>query len=85
MVKNFERMAALGALGVCGGVVVTYLALAWLATTTPVAAAPGATGGIDGITRNVIWIAALVPALIFILSHLAFAKQLKAGPSSLND
>ena len=85
MVKNFEKTAALGALGVCAGVVVTYLALAWLAKDTPVAAAPGATGGVDGITRNVIWIAALVPVVIFIWSHLAFAKQLKSGPSSLND
>ncbi len=85
MVKNFERMAALGALGVCGGVVATYLFLAWLSKTTPVAAAPGATGGVDGITRNVIWIAALVPVAIFLWSHLAFAKQLRGGPSSLND
>ena len=85
MVKNFEKMGALGALGVCAGVVVVYLGLAWLATTTPVAAAPGATGGIDSITRNVIWIAALVPVVIFVWSHLVFAKQLRAGPSSLND
>jgi hypothetical protein len=85
MVKNFEKMAALGALGVCGGVVATYLVLAWLAKNTPVAAAPGATGGIDNITRNVVWIAALVPVLIFLWSHLAFVKQLRGGPSSLND
>jgi hypothetical protein len=85
MVKNFERMAALGALGVCGGVVLTYLGLAWLAQASPVAAAPGATGGVDGITQNVIWIAALVPTVIFVWSHVAFAKQLHGGPSSLND
>jgi hypothetical protein len=82
---KLEKMAALGALGVCGGVVATYLLLAWLAMPTAFAAAPGATGGIDTITRNVIWIAALVPVAIFLWSHLAFAKQLRGGPSSLND
>jgi hypothetical protein len=66
-------------------VLATYALLAWLSKTTPVAAAPGATGGMDGITRNVIYIAALVPVVIFIWSHVVFAKQLKGGPSSLND
>ncbi|HYV99110.1 MAG TPA: hypothetical protein VE967_16760 [Gemmatimonadaceae bacterium] len=82
---KFERIASLGALGVCGGVLVTYLFLAWLGNSTTFAAAPGATGGIDHITRNVLWISAIVPTAIFIWSHLAFAKQLKGGASSLND
>jgi hypothetical protein len=85
MIKNPERLAPLGALGVCAGVTAVYLLLAWLSKTTPVAAAPGATGGIDSITRNVIYIAALVPVAIFLWSHLSFARQLKRGPTSLND
>ena len=85
MGKNFERMAALGALGVCAGVAAVYAGLWWLGRTTPFAGAPGATGGIDVITRNVLWIAALVPAAIFILSHLAFARQLSRGATTLNE
>lgn len=82
---RIERIAALGALGVCGGVVVTYAALAWLGVPTAFAGTPGATGGIDFINRNVLWIAALVPVSLFVISHLAMAKQLLRGPTSLND
>ena len=82
---KFERLAALGALGVCGGVTVTYAVLAWIGHTTAVAGTPGATGGIDFISRNVLWIAALVPVALFIVSHLAMAKQLMRGPSSLTE
>lgn len=85
MGQNFYKLAALGALGVCAGVLVVYAGLWWLGTTTPVAGAPGATGGIDSITRNVLWIAALVPTLLFLGTHLVFARQLVRGPSSLND
>ena len=79
---KFERMAALGALGVCGGVVAAYAALAWLVLPTAFAGRPGATGGIDLINRNVLWIAALVPVSLFIVSHLAMARQLLRGPKS---
>jgi hypothetical protein len=82
---KFERMAALGALGVCGGVLVVYAALAWVGNPTPLAGAPGATGGMDSISRWVLWIAALVPVAIFIGSHLVFARQLRRGPASLNE
>lgn len=82
---KFERMAALGALGACGGVALVYLLIAWSASLTPFAGVPGATGGIDRITRNVVWIAALVPVAIFVAMHLMFARQLQRGPSSLND
>jgi hypothetical protein len=82
---TFERIASLGALGVCGGVALTYAGIAWLGLTTPFGGAPGATGGIDTITRNVLWIAALVPATIFIWSHLAFARQLSRGPRTMNE
>ena len=82
---KFEQLAARGALGVCGGVALTYLVIAWSASLTPVAGVPGATGGMEPITRNVLWIAALVPAAIFIWSHVVFAKQLRGGPRSLND
>jgi len=82
---KFERIAALGALGVCGGVAATYALLAWLATPTAFAGVPGSTGGIDGITRTVIWVAALVPAAIFIVTHVAFAQQLRKGRTSLNE
>ena len=82
---KFERLAALGALGVCGGVTVTYAALAWIGHTTAVAGTPGTTGGIDFVSRNVLWIAALVPVSLFLVSHLAMAKQLMRGPSSLTE
>jgi hypothetical protein len=82
---KFERIAVLGALGVVGGVVATYLGLAWLVVPTAFAGVPGATGGIDGINRTVVWIAALVPVSLFVVSHLAFARQLHDGPKSLVD
>lgn len=85
MENKTNPMVAFGPIANAGAVVAIYLLLAWLAKPTAVAAAPGATGGIDHITRNVIYIAALVPVVIFVWSHLVFAKQLKAGPSSLND
>jgi uncharacterized membrane protein len=82
---KFERLAALGALGVCGGVSVVYLALVWIGHATAVAGTPGATGGIDHISRNVLWIAALVPVSLFIIGHLAMAKQLLRGSSTLTE
>ncbi|HKS06356.1 MAG TPA: hypothetical protein VJR92_08600 [Gemmatimonadaceae bacterium] len=83
--RKFEQLAARGALGVVGGVLLVYLGIAWSASLTPVAGVPGATGGMEPITRNVLWIAALVPVAIFVWSHVAFAKQLQRGPTSLND
>lgn len=78
-------MAALGALAVCGGVVLTYGLIWWLARTTPVGGAIGATGGIDVITRNVLWTCALVPTVLFVWSHVVFARQLNRGRTSLNE
>ena len=84
-IMKFERIAVLGALGVCGGVLATWAGLAWLRLPTKFGGTPGATGGIDSTTRYVLWIAALVPVALFVWSHLAFAKQLKEGPKSLID
>lgn len=85
MTPKAARLAALGALGVCGGILAAYLALAWVMVPTKVAGVPGATGGVDSINRYVLWVAALVPVSLFLWSHLAFAKQLRGGPKSLND
>ena len=82
---NLEKLAPLGALGAIGGAAAAYMLLAWLASMTAIAGAPGATGGVDAITRNVIYICWAVPVAIIIGSHFAFFKQLKKGPSSLND
>jgi hypothetical protein len=82
---RFERLAAVGALGVCGGVLVTYVALAWLGVPTAPSGSPGGTGGINSTTRYVLWVSALVPTALFVLSHLVFARQLTRGATSLND
>ena len=80
---KFERIAELGALGVCGGVIATYAGLAWIGLPTAFAGRPGATGGMDPIHRNVLWVAALVPVALFVVSHVWFAVQLRGGPKSL--
>jgi len=82
---NLEKLAPLGALGAIGGAAAAYAALTWIANTTAIAGAPGATGGMDVITRNVVWIGWMVPVAIIIGAHFAFFKQLKKGPTSLND
>jgi hypothetical protein len=79
---KFEKLAALGAIGACGGIAVVYAGLAWLGLPTAFAGVPGATGGIDPINRSVLWIAAAVPVSLFVIAHLGLAKQLFRGPSS---
>jgi hypothetical protein len=82
---NLEKLAPLGALGMMAGVAVVYAGLLWLSSTTAIGGAPGATGGVDTITRNVVYICWAIPAAIMIGAHFAFFKQLKKGPTSLND
>ena len=63
------RLAALGALAVCGGVALLTIGLAWLTRPTP-------TGGMDVTSAIVTWIAVGGTALAIIAVHLALARQL---------
>jgi hypothetical protein len=82
---NTEKLASLGALGVTGGTLAFYAFFLWITSTTPIAGVVGATGGVDAITRNVLAICCLVPVAIMAGAHFTFFRQLKKGPSSLND
>lgn len=82
---KLQRFAALGALAVCGGVVVVAALIAWLTKPTAVAGSPGATGGANTIQEVVLAVALFVPVALFLWTHLAFAKQLHDGPRSLNE
>ncbi len=82
---NIDKLASAGALAVTGGSLALYAAFLWLTRTTPVAGVPGATGGMDDITRNVVAICLLVPIAIMAAAHFVFFRQLRKGASSLND
>lgn len=71
---RFEKLAALGALGATGGLVLVYLLFVWLGIPRP------ATAGIDRTHGAVIWIAMGVLFVALIGVHLAIAHQLWHAP-----
>ncbi len=79
MNKDFEKTAAMGALGACAGVAALYLFMVVGARPTPTSGLPGNGGGIDPLTWTIFAIAALVPTSILIGSHYAFARDLQTG------
>ena len=68
-VRNFAKLAALGAVGVSLGVLGLYLLISFGSRPTP-------TGGIDQTNAALTWISAAIPAMAIIAAHLAFAKIL---------
>lgn len=66
---KFERLAALGALGVSVGVLAFYLLIAWVARPTP-------TGGVDAEHSALTAIALAPAALAIIAAHLVYARIL---------
>ena len=66
---KFEKLAALGAVGVCLGVLALYALIAFVARPVP-------TGGMDGTNAVLTWISVAVPVLAIIAVHIAYAKLL---------
>jgi hypothetical protein len=68
-VREFARLAALGAVGVSLGVLGLYALIAFGAAPTPA-------GGIDRTNAVLAWISAAVPAAAIVAAHLAYARVL---------
>lgn len=74
--KNFEKLAALGALGVGGGAFAAWLGLVFI--TRPVS-----TGGIDSTGHVAVAISALVVVGLLGGAHVLMGVQLRRGPDSI--
>ena len=72
-VRQFQRLAALGAIGVGFGVVLLYALIAFgsMHTTTGIT-----TTGIDRTNAALAMIGAAIPALAIIVVHLVYARML---------
>ena len=70
-----NRLAALGAVGATGGLVLVFLLFVWLGIRHP------ETAGLDAAHGNVMWIALGVLFLALIALHLAMAHQLWHAPT----
>lgn len=79
------RPLSLGAFGAVGGFVALYAVLFWLGTPTAIAGAPGATGGVDDVHGMIIKLSSAVGVVIAAWAHLCFGRQLRKGPTSLNE
>jgi len=73
---RYERIAALGAVGVAGAVLLVYLL--WTFVTRP----DPSTAGMDWTNAVLTWIATGLLALAIIAVHLAFARQLWRGEAT---
>ena len=67
--KPFAKVAALGALGVCGGVFALYVFLAYFTRQVPL-------GGIDQTQSVLTLISLAVPFSLIIWAHLVYARVL---------
>ena len=70
----FTKLAALGAVGATGGLVLLYLLFVWLGIRQP------ETAGMDAAHGQVLWISLGVLFLALIALHLAMAHQLWHAP-----
>lgn len=70
--QNFEKLAALGALGVAGGAMAAWLGMLWFIR-------PVSSGGIDPVTHLVAGASTLVVFGMVALAHAWFGVQLKRG------
>ena len=67
--KPYAKLAALGALGVCAGVLGLYVFLAFFTRSIPL-------GGIDQTQAVVAWISLAIPFVLIIAAHLVYARVL---------
>lgn len=67
--KPYAKIAALGALGVCGGVFALFLFIAYFTRSIPL-------GGIDQTQSLLAWISLAVPFSLIIGAHLVYARVL---------
>ena len=74
--EKFSKLAAMGAAGVAGGTFVAYAALVLVFR-------PVSGGGFDHVLWYTVTIAMIIPVAVLAGAHLAFAKQLKDGSSSM--
>jgi len=65
----FERLAALGAVGVSAGVLALYALIIFITL-------PGRSGGIDPTLAELTWISVGAVVLVVIAIHLVFARVL---------
>ena len=72
---RFEKLAALGALGATGGLLLVFALFFWLGIPRP------ATAGIDAAHGQVLWISIGVAILALVALHLALAHQLWHAPA----
>lgn len=83
MDRKFEKLAALGALGVAAGCGAVYLLLMYLFSPTGTGGGPGATGGIDHVSWYLLIVAVAVPMALLAAAHIVLARQLSAGPQPI--
>ena len=69
--KPYAKVAALGALGVCGGTLALYVFLVFFTRPVPL-------GGINQAHAAVAWIALAIPTVLIIAAHLVYARVLMA-------
>lgn len=74
--QNFEKMAALGALGVAAGAIVAWLGLVWFIR-------PVSTGGIDATSHFVAAAASLMVFGLLSAAHAWLGMQLRRGADSI--
>lgn len=67
--KPYAKLAALGALGVCGGLFALLLFMAFFTRPVP-------SGGIDQTQSILAWIGMAVPFSLIIAAHLVYARVL---------
>jgi hypothetical protein len=73
---NFEKMAALGALGVAGGAMLAWLGLVFVTRPVP-------SGGIDAVTHLALMAASFMPFALLSAAHFWFGAQLRRGADSI--
>lgn len=69
--RPYAKIAALGALGVCAGVLALYVFIAFFTRSIP-------PGGIDQTQSLLTWISLAVPFALIIAAHLVYARVLMA-------
>jgi uncharacterized membrane protein len=67
--KPYAKLAALGALGVCGGVLGLFVFMAYFTRSIPL-------GGIDQTQSLLAWIGMAIPFALIIAAHLVYARVL---------
>lgn len=75
--ENFEKLAALGALGVAGGAMAAWLGFVWFIRPVP-------TGGIDPTSHLVAAAASFAVFGLLSAAHAWFGHQLKTGAKPID-